>query len=188
MEKLKQILAFNEQFVETKGYLPYMSDKFPNARLLIVTCMDTRLTELLPQAMNIKNGDAKILRVAGAMITEPYGSIMRSVLVAVTQLKVEEIMVVGHHDCGMVGLEGEQMIRSLQQKGISVEKMKQFDKPGETVEAWLTGVNSVEGAVLRSVQMIKEHPLFPHDIPVHALTITPDTGKLEVIHVENSVS
>ena len=30
-------------------------------KLAIVSCMDTRLTELLPRALGLKNGDAKII-------------------------------------------------------------------------------------------------------------------------------
>ncbi|MCY9444161.1 carbonic anhydrase, partial [Bacillus spizizenii] len=43
---------------------PYKTTKFPSKKLVIVTCMDTRLTELLPQAMGLKNGDAKIVKNA----------------------------------------------------------------------------------------------------------------------------
>ena len=51
--------------------------------MVIISCMDTRLVELLPKAMNMRNGDVKIIKVAGAVISHPFGSIMRSILVAV---------------------------------------------------------------------------------------------------------
>lgn len=37
-------------------------------KLAIVSCMDTRLTELLPRALGLKNGDAKIIKVAGGTL------------------------------------------------------------------------------------------------------------------------
>ena len=70
-------------------------------KMVIISCMDTRLVELLPKAMNMRNGDVKIIKVAGAVISHPFGSIMRSILVAVYELGADEVCVVGHHDCGM---------------------------------------------------------------------------------------
>ena len=53
--------------------------------------MDTRLTELLPAALGIKNGDVKIIKNAGGTITHPFGSAMRSLLVAIYELGIREV-------------------------------------------------------------------------------------------------
>lgn len=60
MSKLEQILEYNKNFIDNKDYEKYVTTKIPKKKIAILTCMDTRLTELLPKAMNIKNGDAKI--------------------------------------------------------------------------------------------------------------------------------
>ena len=57
--------------------------------------MDTRLTELLPAALGLKNGDAKIIKNAGGVITHPYGSVVRSLLVAILELGVEQVIAAG---------------------------------------------------------------------------------------------
>jgi len=57
--------------------------------------------------MNLNNGDAKIVKNAGAIVSNPYGSIMKSILVALYQLQAKEVIVVGHHGCGMTGLSAE---------------------------------------------------------------------------------
>lgn len=64
MSTIDEILAHNKTFVEEKGYLKYSTDKYPDKKLAIVSCMDTRLTELLPAALGLKNGDAKIIKNA----------------------------------------------------------------------------------------------------------------------------
>ena len=46
---IDQILTYNAQFVANKEYEPYVTDKFPAKKLAVLTCMDTRLTELLPK-------------------------------------------------------------------------------------------------------------------------------------------
>ena len=82
---IEQIVEYNKKFVENKGYEPYLTSKYPNKKLAVLTCMDTRLTELLPAALGLKNGDAKIIKNAGGVITHPYGSVVRSLLVAILE-------------------------------------------------------------------------------------------------------
>lgn len=54
MSTIDEILAHNKTFVEEKGYLKYSTDKYPDKKLAIVSCMDTRLTELLPAALGLR--------------------------------------------------------------------------------------------------------------------------------------
>ena len=54
---IDELLDFNRSFVEQKGYEPYLTTKYPDKKIAIVTCMDTRLVELLLAALGLKNGD-----------------------------------------------------------------------------------------------------------------------------------
>lgn len=65
----KELLDFNRAFVKDKKYLPYQSGKFPRKKLAVVSCMDARLTELLPAALGFKNGDAKFIKNAELSLT-----------------------------------------------------------------------------------------------------------------------
>ena len=107
---IDEILAYNKQFVEKKGYEEYITNKYPDKKIAILSCMDTRLTALLPAALGIKNGDVKMIKNAGGVITHPFGSAMRSLMVAIYELGVEEIMIIGHTDCGAQHLNYEDML------------------------------------------------------------------------------
>ena len=74
---IDELLKFNSSFVESKGYEKYITTKYPDKKIAVVTCMDTRLTELLPAALGIKNGDVKMIKNAGGTINHPFGSAMR---------------------------------------------------------------------------------------------------------------
>ena len=100
---VEELLAFNTKFVEEKQYEQYATSKYPDKKIAILSCMDTRLTELLPAALGLKNGDVKIIKNAGATITQPFGSAVRSLLIAIYELGVEEILIIGHTDCGVKG-------------------------------------------------------------------------------------
>lgn len=183
MGQITDILKFNKTFVENKSYEQFRTSRFPDKRMVILTCMDTRLVELLPQAMNLKNGDAKIIKNAGAIITSPYGNIMRSIIVAVYELDAREVCVVGHHDCGMTGLDSNVIIDEMKENGISEDVIMTLQTTGVNLSRWLRGFDSVREGVETSVKTIKRHPLLPKNVPVHGLIIDPETGLLE--HIVN---
>ena len=60
---LDEILDYNRRFVEEHRYKPYETSKYPDRKIAILTCMDTRLTHLLPAAMGLKNGEAYDARI-----------------------------------------------------------------------------------------------------------------------------
>ena len=142
---IEDIIVHNRKFVAERGYEPYETSKYPDKKLAILTCMDTRLTELLPAALGIRNGDAKIIKNAG-------GSAVRSLLVAILELGVEEIMVIGHTDCGVQGMDGEKMVAKLESRGIPKEHIDIIRKSGISLEQWLGGFESAEEAVKESVE------------------------------------
>ena len=53
---IDDILKFNAAFVAGEEYRKFETSKFPDKKIAIVTCMDTRLVELLPAALGIRNG------------------------------------------------------------------------------------------------------------------------------------
>lgn len=59
---IEEIIKYNENFVASKTYEKYLTSKYPDKKLAILSCMDTRLTELLPAALGLKNGDAKLIK------------------------------------------------------------------------------------------------------------------------------
>lgn len=181
MSELSKIIQHNQQFVESGEYHAFTTNKFPERKLAILSCMDTRMLELLPAALGLKNGDAKLIKNAGALVNHPWGSVMRSLLVAVFELRVEEIMVVAHFDCGMRGLNAQAFLQHIEESGIPNERIDTLRNAGIDLESWLTGFDNVEDSVRHTVDTIRRHPLMPENIAVHGLVIHPTTGKLTVV-------
>lgn len=181
MSLLNEILEYNDQFVQEKEYEKYQTDKFPDKKMVVMSCMDTRLVELLPKAMNLKNGDIKHIKTAGAVVSHPFGSAMRSILVAVHELRAEEVFVVGHYDCGMSSINADAMIEKMTRRGISAETIRTMEYSGINLKSWLRGFDDVSESVKNSVEIIRNHPLIPKDISVHGLVISPETGKLDMV-------
>lgn len=181
MSILQQILAFNQKFIENREYEQYQTDKFPEKRIVILSCMDTRLVELLPKAMDLRNGDFKHVKSAGAIVSHPFGSVMRSILIALYELNADEVLVIGHYDCGMSAINAERFLDKVVARGVPVETINVLKNSGINLHKWLHGFDDVSESVKSSVKMIRNHPLITKDIPVHGLIIDPETGKLSLI-------
>lgn len=175
------MLLHNRDFVERGEYKKYVTSKYPDKKTAIVTCMDTRLVELLPKALGIKNGDVKMIKNAGGMITDPWDSTMRSLLVGVYELGVEEIMIIGHTECGVQGMNADQMLKEMRHRGISDSTIDMVKRCGVDLQKWLSGFQETAQAVRDSVNLVKNHPLLPEDIKVEGFIMDSTTGEITPI-------
>lgn len=176
---IDKLLEYNKSFVKEKGYERFITSKYPDKKIAIVTCMDTRLMELLPAALGLKNGDVKIIKNAGGTITHPFGDAMRSLLVAVYELGVEEIMIIGHTDCGVQHMNGEVMLSHMRSRGVTQEHIDMIEYCDVDLHSWLSGFDDTEDAVRKSVHIVQHHPLMPCDgITVRGFVMDSVTGNI----------
>ncbi|MFX1506417.1 MAG: beta-class carbonic anhydrase [Promethearchaeota archaeon] len=140
-----------------KFYFPYAElTNQPKWRVAILTCMDCRI---ISNIFGIEDpGNAIIIRTAGAILT--FDS-LRSLLIAIYELNVNLIVVVGHTDCGGE-MTKEQMTRLLtkisKKTGMPGEKVLRLLSSKDPHDAFL-GFNNVETQILQTVKTIQEHPL-----------------------------
>ena len=80
--------------------------------LAVLTCIDTRIDPL--GMLGLRPGDAKILRNAGARVTD---DVLRTLVLASYLLNVSRVMVIAHTDCRMVGGTDEDVHRAIEERG-----------------------------------------------------------------------
>ena len=173
---IDDILKFNKSFVAEKAYEPFITDKYPAKKLAIITCMDTRLTVLLQEALGLKNGDAKIIKNAGGTIPSETDSAIRSLLVAIYELGVNEVMVIHHSTCGACHMSYEEFKPHMLERGIPESVLTVWE--GRGAAEWLEGFHDTEASVRKTVAAIVNHPLVPKDITVRGFIIDSVTGGL----------
>lgn len=178
---IEEILKHNCEFVAQKGYEKFATSKYPDKKIAIVTCMDTRLVELLPEALGLRNGDVKIIKNAGGTITNPFDSTMRSLLVAVYELGVNEIMVIGHTGCGVQGMNAAEMLHLMRERGVSEEHISLMRHCGIDLDSWLHGFEDTDAAVAETMDLIRNHPLMAQDVKVGGYIMDSLTGELRVV-------
>jgi carbonic anhydrase len=107
--------------------------------LAVLTCIDSRIDPLA--MLGLKPGDAKILRNAGARVTD---DVLATLVIARYLLGVERLMLIAHTDCRMVAASEAE----LEGAGNSIRRFSRRDlvlvnEPSELVSA----ANMVEGDV-----------------------------------------
>ncbi|MCX4334281.1 MAG: carbonic anhydrase [Bacteroidales bacterium] len=179
---IDKIIEYNREFVKEKKYENFITDKYPNKRIAIVTCMDTRLVELLPAALGFRNGDVKIIKNAGGTITNPFDSTVRSLIVAIYELGVEEVMIIGHTGCGVQGMDSAEIQHQMRERGIPDSHITLMKHCGIDLDQWLHGFDDTESAILETVDLVRNHPLIPKDIIVKGYIMDSTTGELSTIN------
>ena len=133
--------------------------------LAIVTCMDSRINPL--SVVGMKSGDAKILRNAGARVTE---DVLRTLVLATYLLGVDRILVMPHTDCRMAQ-EDEEVIHAMieQQHGVDTRSLE------------FNTVIDQRAALSRDLARIRAFPLLPKNVAVSGAIYHVANGQIEPV-------
>jgi carbonic anhydrase len=133
--------------------------------LAIVTCMDSRINPLA--IVGMRSGDAKILRNAGARVTE---DVLRTLVLATYLLGVDRILVMPHTDCRMAqGSESEIHALIDGQYGIDTRSLE------------FKTTNDQLGALETDVTRVRSYPLLRDGVQVGGAIYDVKTGTLKPI-------
>jgi carbonic anhydrase len=127
--------------------------------------MDSRIDPL--RIVGMSAGDAKILRNAGARVTE---DVLRTLILATTLLNVSRVLVMPHTDCRMASGTEEQIHATiLERSGIDTRSVE------------IRTVSDQLSALKSDLVRIKQFPLLPKDIEVVGGIYNVKTGELKRI-------
>ena len=95
-----------------KWFTPLAAAGVAAKGLALLTCMDSRIDPLA--MLGLRPGDAKILRNAGARVTD---DVLRTLVLASYLLGVDRVMVVAHTGCRMAGGTEDDVHRAITDAG-----------------------------------------------------------------------
>ena len=130
--------------------------------LAVLTCMDSRIDPL--GMLGLSPGDAKILRNAGARVTD---DVLRTLVLATYLLGVSRVMVVAHTDCRMTVEDEDAVHLAVAQVGGPDTRSLSFMTTGDLRES-----------IAHDVQKIRSSP-YLRDIVVGGFIYHLDSGRLE---------
>ena len=130
--------------------------------LAIITCMDSRISPLA--IVGMQPGDVKILRNAGARVTE---DVLRTLVLASFLLGVNRILVMPHTDCRMASATESEIHESiLKESGVDTRSIE------------FRTVRDQQAALATDVLRIRSHPLLANGVTVAGAIFDVHTGKL----------
>ena len=133
--------------------------------LAIVTCIDSRINPLA--VVGMKAGDVKILRNAGARVTD---DVLRTLVLATYLLAVDRVLVMPHTDCRMGNGDEESIHRSIE------------DRHGiDTRHVEFRMVSDQRVALAADVESIRKYAILPKSIKVAGAIYNVATGELEPV-------
>ena len=163
MSEFSDLFTGNEDFV--KEFKSQDLTGFALKGLAIVTCMDSRIEPL--KVVGLKAGDAKILRNAGARVTE---DVLRTLVLATHLLGVKRVLVMPHTDCRMASGDEDSIHASIMENsGIDTRSIE------------IRTVKDQIAALKTDVLRIQTFPLLSEDLDVIGAVYDVKTGKLEKI-------
>ena len=163
LSEFRDILSANEKF----------AGKFSHSKLTgtaqkglaIVTCMDSRISPLA--VVGMQAGDAKILRNAGARVTD---DVLRTLVLASYLLGVTRVLVMPHTDCRMVCANDSVIHETIQnQHGVDTRSLE------------FRTVSDQREALMVDVSRLRSYPLLKTGVTVAGAIYNVSTGQLEPI-------
>lgn len=163
MEKFEDILQANQGFAHR-----FTSEDLTGTAvkgLAIVTCMDSRIDPL--RIVGMSAGDAKILRNAGARVTD---DVLRTLVLATHLLGVSRVLVMPHTDCRMASTDEAGIHAAISKKSGVDTRSLDFQTTDDQV-----------GALRKDIVKIESYPLLHDEVRVMGAIYDVKSGLLTPI-------
>jgi len=164
MENFADLIAANSEYSESFKSSGLSGEA--KKGLAIVTCMDSRIDPL--HIVGMAAGDAKILRNAGARVTE---DVLRTLVLATHLLGVNRVLVMPHTDCRMASGEEHEIHAAIKEKsGIDTRSIE------------IRTVKDQKKALLTDITRIETYPLLAPNLKVMGAIFNVTDGTLTPIN------
>jgi len=164
MDDFQDVLLANQSFTQH-----FTSEDLTGTALkglAIVTCMDSRIDPL--RIVGMHSGDAKILRNAGARVTD---DVLRTLVLATHLLGVNRVLVMPHTDCRMANTDEAGIHAAISTKsGVDTRSLD-----------FQTTLDQ-RGALLKDIVKIESYPLLHNEVRVMGAIYDVKSGLLSPIN------
>jgi len=160
---IEKVISRNQEFA--LNYNAACLSPQPRLRLVVITCMDTRITLA---ALGLKPQDAHFIRNAGGIITD---DVLRSLFVSHYFLGTNEVMVINHTDCGLMKATEEDMHKHIeQQTGVAASSPLRF-----------YAFSDVEKNVREQLEKLNAHNWVREELTIRGFVFDVNSGRLKEV-------
>jgi carbonic anhydrase len=143
--------------------------------LVVLSCIDPRLNQLIPRLLGLPELDLIWLRNAGNVILESASGAARSIALACAIKRGREIAIIGHSDCRVRATSVNDLLNSF--KSIGIERS---NLPDNLVESFGLFASERQN-VISGVEVLRRSPLIGPRVPIHGLLLDIKTERLECL-------
>ena len=136
----------------------------PATGVAVVACMDARLD--VYRILGLREGDAHVIRNAGGVVTD---EVIRSLTISQHKLGTTEVILIGHSNCGLEGLDADEFARKLAEETRAPRDWS------------IAAFENVDVAVRDGVARIRESPFLSRSVSVRGFVYDVETGKLREV-------
>jgi carbonic anhydrase len=164
MSQVEKLFEGNRAYAArfSQGQLPIP----PAKKIAVLTCMDARIDPL--QALGAELGDIHVIRNAGGRATDDA---IRSLVISQQLLGTNEILVLHHVDCGMLTFKNEDLYEKVSQR-------LGPDSENAASKIDFLPFSDLEQSVRDDIEILRNSPLIPNDIPIYGAIYDVHTGRL----------
>jgi len=160
MTNRTDLLAANARYAATFTHGDLLAP--PARHLAILTCMDARLDPA--KFLGLREGEAHVIRNAGGRANPDA---LDALVISQQLLGTNEVFVIHHTHCGMLGLRDEVVQEVLTER---------FQRPIEPRQ--YGGFENLAQSVRDDVASIRADARFPEDLPISGFIYDVETGVL----------
>jgi carbonic anhydrase len=164
MSIIDKALEANRNYA--KNYDPTLG-KHPAAKIVVVTCMDPRLSDL-PGILGLPQADIDVIRTGGPAVT---GDVLGELIVSNRVLGTTEILLLNHTGCGFTTSRDDEMNAKLSAStgDASPAPMRFFS------------YKDPEENTREQIKKVRSHPWIAKDVPVRGFIFDVETGLLREV-------
>src|ERR1700685_706066 len=164
MSLIDKALEANRNYV--KNYDPTLG-KHPAPKIVVVTCMDPRLSDL-PGILGLPISDLDVIRTGGPAVTE---DVLGELVVSTRVRGTTEILLLNHTGCGFTTFTDEELNSKLSAStgDASPAPMRFFS------------YKDPEDNTREQIKKVRSHPWISKDVPVRGAIFDVATGRLREV-------
>lgn len=154
---------------------------------LFIIGMEEEIERFLLLQSRVPREHLIVLNCIGPYISDPYDSVLRSVIMAVYQENVKEITIIGTARSNHYSQIGDEIIELMKRNGVQKQKINTVDYlfsysnigfMENNLKEWLQGSETVVKGIQNTAELIQNHPLLPQDIKVNGSLLNTENEEL----------
>jgi carbonic anhydrase len=151
-------------------------------KTLIITGFNEKMLQSIPEISQKATEELLIFNSLGEVISQPYGCLVRDIILAINFENVVEIYVIG--DEKKSSISEEEILIRLEKSGVTkqaIETLDYINSVGDSTINWLKGPQVTRDKIKRNIDIIKKHPLIPRSLPVKGFIVNTETNEIDLI-------